>query len=114
MFGEKATFGAGTWGGTVVGIGIGMATKPIPGPAGSLAGDLMGTAADEIISSITEGAKKDSTDQIVYRNGADWEDAKSSTSTMVEEAARKAGTASGNRYPLIEASVANSAIGGLA
>ncbi|MGA5355663.1 hypothetical protein ACPCJU_25475 [Streptomyces thermodiastaticus] len=103
---------AGTWGGTVVGIGIGMATEPLPGPAGSLAGDLLGTAADEIISSITEGAKKDSTDQIVYRNGADWQDTKSSTYIMVEEAARKAGKAADNRYPLIEASVARAAESG--
>ncbi|MFF0465072.1 hypothetical protein [Streptomyces mexicanus] len=103
---------AGSWGGTAVGIGIGMATEPLTGPGGAIVGDMVGTAADEIIGSITEGAKKDSSGDVIYRNGVDFEDTKASTYTMVEEAAKKASTQAGHRYPLIEAAVATSAESG--
>jgi hypothetical protein len=103
---------AGSWGGTIVGIGIGMATEPMTGPGGAIIGDMAGTAADEIIGSITEGAHRDSSGDVIYRNGAHYDDTKESTYTMVEEAAKKAGSRAGNRYPLIEASVASSAEAG--
>jgi hypothetical protein len=99
----------GTWGGTVVGIGVGMATAPLTGPGGAAIGDLAGTAADEIISGITEGSMKDSSGEVVYRNGEKIESTRSSTYAAVEEAARKAGENSGHRYPLIEAGVGTSA-----
>ncbi|MFI2761300.1 hypothetical protein ACH5A3_20900 [Streptomyces echinatus] len=100
---------AGSWGGTAIGIGIGMATEPMTGPGGAIIGDVAGTAADEIIGKITEGAMKDSSGEIIYRNGEDLEDTSDSTYKMVELTARKAGENSGHRYPLIEASVATSA-----
>ncbi|MFJ8110701.1 DUF6571 family protein [Streptomyces sp. NPDC096132] len=102
----------GTWGGTAVGIGVGMATAPLTGPGGAIIGDLAGTAADEIISGITEGSLKDSSGEVVYRNGEKIEDTRSSTYTAVEAAAQKAGKNSGHSYPLIEASVGTSAEGG--
>ncbi|MEV5429533.1 hypothetical protein [Streptomyces sp. NPDC052701] len=103
---------AGTWGGTAVGIGVGLGTASLTGPAGVIVGDAAGTAADEIIGAITEGSMKDSTDEVVYRNGSSFEDTRDSTYTMVEEAARKAGDKAGHRYPLIEASVGTSAEAG--
>ncbi|MET9865271.1 DUF6571 family protein [Streptomyces sp. NPDC006386] len=99
----------GTWGGAIVGIGIGMAATPATGPGGAIIGDLAGTAADEIISGITEGSLKDSSGEVVYRNGEKVEDTKSSTYAAVEAAAQKAGKNSGHSYPLIEASVGTSA-----
>ncbi len=102
----------GTWGGAVVGIGIGMAATPATGPGGAIIGDLAGTAADEIISGITEGSLKDSSGEVVYRNGEKVEDTRSSTYAAVEAAAQKAGKNSGHSYPLIEASVGTSAESG--
>ncbi|MFG3010999.1 hypothetical protein ACGFZB_11155 [Streptomyces cinerochromogenes] len=100
---------AGSWGGTAIGIGIGMATEPMTGPGGAIIGDAAGTAADEIIGKITEGAMRDSSGEIIYRNGEKFEDTSDSTYKLVELAARKAGENSGHRYPLIEASVATAA-----
>ncbi|MEV6839684.1 hypothetical protein AB0N17_35185 [Streptomyces sp. NPDC051133] len=100
---------AGSWGGTAVGIGIGMATEPMTGPGGAIIGDVAGAAADEIIGKITEGAMRDSSGEIIYRNGESFEDTSDSTYKVVELAARKAGENSGHRYPLIEASVATAA-----
>ncbi|MDQ1049018.1 DUF6571 family protein [Streptomyces sp. V4I2] len=102
----------GTWGGTAVGIGVGMATAPATGPGGAIIGDLAGAAADEIISGITEGSMKDSSGEVIYRNGEKIEDTRSSTYAAVEAAAQKAGKNSGHSYPLIEASVGTSAEGG--
>ncbi|GAA1045343.1 DUF6571 family protein [Streptomyces murinus] len=99
----------GTWGGTAVGIGVGMATEPLTGPGGAIIGDVAGTAADEIIGKITEGAMKDSSGEVIYRNGEQFQDTSDSTYKMVELAARKAGESTGHRYPLIEASVATAA-----
>ncbi|MFF9089651.1 hypothetical protein ACF1BE_25120 [Streptomyces sp. NPDC014991] len=100
---------AGSWGGTAIGIGIGMATEPMTGPGGAIIGDVAGTAADEIIGKITEGAMQDSSGEIIYRNGESFEETSDSTYKLVELAARKAGENSGHRYPLIEASVATAA-----
>ncbi|MFD9323020.1 DUF6571 family protein [Streptomyces sp. NPDC060053] len=102
----------GTWGGTAIGIGVGMATAPLTGPGGAIIGDLAGTAADEIISGITEGSLKDSSEQVVFRNGEEIEGTRSSTYAAVEAATRNAGKNSGHSYPLIEASVGTSAESG--
>ncbi|QNP72274.1 hypothetical protein IAG44_24555 [Streptomyces roseirectus] len=109
---NSALESAGTWGGTVIGIGIGMATAPMTGPGGAVIGDVAGTVADELIGSITGGMAKDSTDEIVYRNGSLFNDTRDSTYSLVEEAAKKAGEAAGQRHPLIEGSVANAAESG--
>ncbi|RFC74042.1 DUF6571 family protein [Streptomyces sp. AcE210] len=96
---------AGTWGGSIVGIGIGVGTASMLGPGGIATAGLAGTAANEIISSITDGSMQDSSGGVIYRNGTHVEGTKDSTYAMVEEAAQKAGENSGHRYPLIEASV---------
>ncbi|MFE5023535.1 hypothetical protein ACFRAO_09520 [Streptomyces sp. NPDC056656] len=109
---NSAIESAGTWGGSIVGIGIGVGTAPMLGPGGIATAGLAGTAATEIISSITDGSMHDSSGEVIYRNGSHSEDTKNSTYAMVENAARKAGENSDHRYPLIEASVGeNSAIG---
>ncbi|MEU7414148.1 hypothetical protein AB0B40_33390 [Streptomyces sp. NPDC042638] len=100
---------AGSWGGTAIGIGIGMATEPMTGPGGAIIGDVAGTAAEEIIGKITEGAMRDSSGEIIYRNGESFQDTSDSTYKMVELAAQKAGQNTGHRYPMIEGSVATSA-----
>ncbi|WP_416972482.1 hypothetical protein [Streptomyces sp. 4F14] len=109
---NSALESAGTWGGTAIGIGIGMATAPMTGPGGAIIGDVAGTAAEEVINSITGGMAKDSTDEVVYRNGTLFNGTRDSTYALVEEAAKKAGEAAGQRHPLIEGSVANAAESG--
>ncbi|MDG9720077.1 hypothetical protein [Streptomyces sp. DH24] len=101
-----------TWGGTVVGIGIGLAATPATGPGGVIVGGVAGTAADEIIGSIIEGSLKDSSGDVVYRNGTEFQDTKASTYVAVEAAAQKAGENTGNQYPLIVASVGTAAESG--
>ncbi|MFD8428945.1 hypothetical protein ACFV1R_15220 [Streptomyces coelicoflavus] len=103
---------AATWGGTAVGIGVGLGTAPMTGPGGVVAGGVAGTAANEIISAITGGLMKDSSHEVIYRNGSDFEATRNSTYQVVEEASKKAGTAAGNRHPLIEASVGSAAESG--
>ncbi|EFE67421.1 AG2 protein [Streptomyces viridosporus ATCC 14672] len=103
---------ASAWGGTVIGIGVGLGTASTTGPGGVIAGEVAGTAAEEIIGAITSGSMKDSSDEVIYRNGSEFQATRDSTYKMVEEAARKAGGSSGQRYPLIEASVGASAENG--
>ncbi|WP_326810535.1 hypothetical protein OIE62_30825 [Streptomyces scopuliridis] len=92
---------ASTWASSAAGIGIGLATAPYTGPAAGIAGDLAGTATDEILGSIVDGLKRDGSSEILYRNGADWDDAQKSTSLLVQQGAEKAGEASGNPSPHI-------------
>ncbi|MEV5340582.1 DUF6571 family protein [Streptomyces sp. NPDC052676] len=99
----------GTWGGTGVGIGIGLITTPMVGPGGVVIGGVAGTAADEIIGAITEGSMRDSSEQVVYRNGQDFEGTKDSTYVMVEAAAKKAGEGSGNPSSMIVSAAATAA-----
>ncbi|MFI8950814.1 hypothetical protein ACIGO6_30370 [Streptomyces sp. NPDC053750] len=99
----------GTWGGTAVGIGVGLGTAPFVGPGGVVAGGVAGTAADEIIGAITEGAMKDSSGEVIYRNGQDLEGTKDSTYTLVETAAKKAGESVGHPSPMIVSAAATAA-----
>jgi hypothetical protein len=99
----------GTWGGTGVGIGIGLITTPMVGPGGVVIGGVAGTAADEVVGAITEGSMRDSSEQVVYRNGQDFEGTKDSTYVMVEAAAKKAGEGSGTPSPMIVSAAATAA-----
>ncbi|MEU9594652.1 hypothetical protein ACGF7W_29470 [Streptomyces sp. NPDC048219] len=99
----------GTWGGTAVGIGVGLGTAPFTGPGGVVAGGVAGTAADEIIGAITDGAMKDSSGEVIYRNGQDLDGTKDSTYTLVESAAKKAGENAGNPSPAIVSAAATAA-----
>ncbi|MFC4612283.1 hypothetical protein ACFO9E_31705 [Streptomyces maoxianensis] len=104
--------GVSTWGGAAVGMGIGMATSPTAGPGAAIVGDLAGTAAGEIISSLTEGAMKDSSGEVIYRNGQELDGTKESTYTLVEKAAQKAAERAGNPSPHIVSFVATEAEAG--
>ncbi|MFJ9035510.1 hypothetical protein ACIRF8_02790 [Streptomyces sp. NPDC102406] len=106
---NAAIKGASTWGGSLVGIGVGLGTAPIGGPGAVVAGGLAGTATSEIISSITDGSMKDTSEDVIYSNGEHIEGTRDSAFAMVEEATKKAGENSGHKYPLIEASVAEHA-----
>lgn len=106
---NSALKSASTWGGSVVGIGIGLGTAPMLGPGGVVTGGLAGTAASEIISSLTDGSMKDSAGDQIYQNGEQIHGTKESTYELVEKSAGKAGIISGNGDPHITASVANQA-----
>ncbi|MEW2635612.1 DUF6571 family protein [Streptomyces sp. NPDC048389] len=100
---------ATTWVGSGVGIGIGLATAPVAGPGGIVAGGLAGTAANEILGKLTEGMMKDSTDEVIYRNGKEINDTRESTYTLIEAAAQKAGEHANNPSPHIVSAAATAA-----
>ncbi|MFJ8509190.1 hypothetical protein [Streptomyces avermitilis] len=100
---------ASTWGGSAIGVGVGLGTAPLTGPGGALVGGLAGTAAEEIIGSITEGAMKDSSGEVIYRNGQDMDGTKESTYQLVEQAAQKAGERAHRPSPMIVSSAATAA-----
>lgn len=106
---NKAIEATSTWVGSTVGIGIGIGTAPMLGPGGVVAGGVAGTAADEIIGALTEGAIKDSSGEVIYRNGQEMGATKVSTYELVETAAKTAGERSGNPSLNIVASVASAA-----
>ncbi|MFD9867329.1 DUF6571 family protein [Streptomyces niveus] len=98
-----------TWVGSGVGIGVGLATAPFIGPGGIVAGGLAGTAVDEILGGLTEGALKDSSGEVIYRNGQEIDATRQSTYTLVETAAEKAGESAKNPSPAIVDAAANAA-----
>ncbi|MFD9882013.1 hypothetical protein ACFWZT_11165 [Streptomyces alboflavus] len=100
---------AKTWGGTAVGIGIGLGTAPFVGPGGVVIGGVAGTAADEIIDAIVKGEMKNNAGDVIYRNGEDMQGTKESTYHLVEEAAKKAGDRAGNSSPHIISVAASAA-----
>ncbi|MEV0256307.1 hypothetical protein AB0H82_18840 [Streptomyces sp. NPDC050732] len=91
----------GTWGGTAVGIGIGLGTAPLIGPGGVVVGGVTGTAADQIIGSLVDGAMKDSSGEVLYRNGQELNGTRDSTYRLIEESAKAAGERSKNSSPHI-------------
>ncbi|MBZ9638496.1 DUF6571 family protein [Streptomyces sp. PSKA30] len=109
---NSALEAASTWGGTGIGIGVGLITTPMTGPGGVVIGGVAGTAADEIIGAITGGAMKDSSGEVIYRNGQDLDGTKESTYQLVETAAKKAGDGTGNPSPMIVSAAATAAESG--
>ncbi|MGW0928031.1 DUF6571 family protein [Streptomyces sp. NPDC002644] len=106
---NSALEAANTWGGTAVGIGVGLSVAPTAGPGAVAAAELAGSAAQEIISSITEGAMKDSSGDVIYRNGQEWDRTQESTYKLVEEATKKAGENTGIPSSRLEVVAARSA-----
>ncbi|MGA5871664.1 hypothetical protein [Streptomyces cinereoruber] len=109
---NSAIESASTWVGSGIGIGIGLATAPAVGPGGAIAGGVAGTAADEILGTLTEGLMKDSTEEVIYRNGKEISDTKESTYKLIEAAAQKAGESSKNPSPHIVSAAATAAESG--
>ncbi|MEU6991421.1 DUF6571 family protein [Streptomyces sp. NPDC046465] len=99
----------GTWGGTAVGIGIGLGTAPLIGPGGVIVGGVTGTAADQIIGGLVDGSLKDNAEDVLYRNGKELNDTRNSTYALIEESAREAGKRSHNPSPHIVRSAASAA-----
>ncbi|MFF2774948.1 hypothetical protein ACFVU3_08570 [Streptomyces sp. NPDC058052] len=97
---------AGELGESLVGIGVGVGTASMVGPGGVIAGGVAETVAGEIIGSLTEGLMKDSSGEVIYRNGEEIGDTRDSTFRLVEKAAQDAGEKSGNPSPHIVSLVA--------
>lgn len=100
---------ASTWGGALAGTGIGLLVAPTAGPGAIVAGDLAGTFAEEAISAITGSMKKDSTDEVLFRNGKEWDSTREDTAELLERGAEAAGKASGSPNQELERSIASSA-----
>jgi hypothetical protein len=100
---------ASTWGGALAGTGIGLVTAPMTGPGAVIAGDVAGTFAEVAIGSITEGLKRDSADEVLYRNGTKWDSTHDDTYRLLERAAAAAGEAAGAPDPALERTIAAAA-----
>ncbi|WP_171114375.1 MULTISPECIES: hypothetical protein [Streptomyces] len=109
---NSALENASTWGGAGIGIGVGLITAPMTGPGGIVIGGVAGTAANQIIGAITDGAMKDSAGDVIYRNGQDLDGTKESTYQLVEMAAKKAGDSTDNPSPMIVSAAATAAEAG--
>ncbi|MGW6535126.1 hypothetical protein ACWGBV_20315 [Streptomyces sp. NPDC055051] len=96
---------AGELGESLVGIGVGAATASAVGPGAVIAGGAAETVAGEIIGSLTEGLMKDSSGEVIYRNGEEIGDTRDSTFRLVEKAALDAGEKAGRPSPHIVALV---------
>ncbi|WP_405986014.1 DUF6571 family protein [Streptomyces sp. NBC_00872] len=99
---NSALDNASAWASGIAGVGVGLATAPFTGPGGVVAGGVAGTAVDEVLGLIFDGQKKDSSDEVIYRNGEHWDSMQESTSLLVQEGTRRAGEAVGNPSPHIE------------
>ncbi|MER5494948.1 DUF6571 family protein [Streptomyces sp. NPDC002490] len=97
------------WATTGVSIGIGIGASYIAGPAGIAVGGLAGGITNELLSGISQGSLRDSTDQAVFRRGEQLDETEQSTYKTIEMAARGAGEAAGNRSPHIEVSAVSAA-----
>ncbi|GAB3950867.1 hypothetical protein [Streptomyces sparsus] len=90
-----------SWVSPLVGVGVGLATAPFTGPGGVVAGVAAETASEEILGMITEGSKRDSSEEVVFRNGERWDAMKESTYSMTQRAAELGSERSGNPSPHI-------------
>ncbi|MFH9741713.1 hypothetical protein ACH4MA_28995 [Streptomyces roseolus] len=97
---------AGELGESLVGIGVGAATASAVGPGAVIAGGAAETVAGEIIGSLTEGLMKDSSGEVVYRNGEEINATRESTFALVEKAAKESEKSAGVSYPSVVSSIA--------
>jgi hypothetical protein len=74
-----------------------------------IVGGIAGTAADQIIDHLIEGSIKDSSQEVIYRNGEDINGTRDSTYRLIEEATREAGTRSKNPSPHIVSAASSAA-----
>ncbi|NEA43119.1 DUF6571 family protein [Streptomyces sp. SID11385] len=83
--------GVSTWGGTLVGTATGLVTSRFTGPGSAVAGDLAGTAADEVFNGIVDGFGKDGKEkEQVYEDFSNDSKVHFSVLTTVQEAAKAA------------------------
>ncbi|MFF5505522.1 hypothetical protein [Streptomyces roseolus] len=97
---------AGELGESLVGIGVGAATASAVGPGAVIAGGAAETVAGEIIGSLTEGLMKDSSGEVIYRNGEEINATRESTFALVEKAAQESEKKTGVSYPSVVSSIA--------
>ncbi|MER5738736.1 MULTISPECIES: DUF6571 family protein [unclassified Streptomyces] len=103
---------AGELGESLVGIGVGVGTASMVGPGGVIVGGVAETVAGEIIGSLTDGLMKDSSGEVIYRNGEEINATRESTFTLVEKAAQESEKKTGVSYPSVVSSIAGQAEAG--
>ncbi|MEU6846162.1 hypothetical protein ABZ930_30230 [Streptomyces sp. NPDC046716] len=87
---------AGSYASGIVGTGIGVGTSFIATPAvGAGVGGLATTVTGDLINQMVEGTQRDTLGDKVYSSGADWENAKLSTSAVLQDAYRGSAEAQG-------------------
>ena len=94
---NKALDGAKAFAEGLVSIGAGIATAEA-GPGGIVASEAATRGADALLDSIVERHRIDNSDEVIYRNGQEWDDTKESTYDSVRQAARDAGTSTNSKY----------------
>ncbi|GHF97960.1 hypothetical protein ACFFSH_07225 [Streptomyces filamentosus] len=103
---------AGELGESLVGIGVGVGTASMVGPGGVIVGGIAETVAGEIIGGLTDGLMKDSSGEVIYRNGEEINATRESTFALVEKAAQESEKKSGASYPGVVSSIAGQAEAG--
>ncbi|MFD6079070.1 DUF6571 family protein [Streptomyces hydrogenans] len=103
---------AGELGESLVGIGVGVGTASMVGPGGVIVGGIAETVAGEIIGGLTDGLMKDSSGEVIYRNGEEINATRESTFALVEKAAQESEKKAGASYPGVVSSIAEQAEAG--
>ncbi|MFI8186618.1 hypothetical protein ACIF70_39955 [Actinacidiphila glaucinigra] len=90
---------AGSYASGIVGTGIGVGTSFIATPAvGAGVGGVATTVTGDLINQIVSGAEQDTMGNAVYSSGTDWEDAKYSTTAVLQDAYRNSAEAQGQGH----------------
>ncbi|MCL8016806.1 hypothetical protein [Streptomyces sp. AS02] len=87
---------AGSYAAGIVGTGIGVGTSFIATPAvGAGVGGLATTVTGDLINQMVQGSQRDTLGETVYSSGADWENAKHSTTAVLQDAYQNSAEAQG-------------------
>jgi hypothetical protein len=87
---------AGSYAAGIVGTGIGVGTSFIATPAvGAGVGGIATTVTGDLINQIVQGSEQDTLGKTVYSSGADWENAKHSTTAVLQDAYQNSAEAQG-------------------
>lgn len=90
---------AGSYASGIVGTGIGVGTSFIATPAvGAGVGGVATTVTGDLINQIVSGSERDTMGNAVYSSGTDWEDAKYSTTAVLQDAYRNSAEAQGQGH----------------
>jgi hypothetical protein len=87
---------AGSYAAGIVGTGIGVGTSFIATPAvGAGVAGLATTVTGDLINQMVQGSQRDTLGDTVYSSGADWENAKHSTTAVLQDAYQNSAEAQG-------------------
>jgi len=100
---------AKNWTSGLVGVGVGVATAPFSGPGGIVAGGVATTGAGELLDGITDGLQKDSSGEVIYRNGEQLGGTEASTYQLMEKSAHNAAAHAHHPSPYIEDTASSAA-----